>query len=175
MNVANRYMMAGRLDEAIRMARRTIDIAHATNQPAQAGAALTVVARAERARAHLDDALAAAHEAARLVRPVDGDTSVSRRLVYSLALTREAAILGSADGISLGRPDEAVTLLKQAFAIAEDAAEKDPAESTSRQRLASAGLELARLLRGSDPRAALEIYDHILRVSRRSRTTVARP
>jgi tetratricopeptide (TPR) repeat protein len=175
MNVANRYMMAGRLDEAIAMARRTIDIANDTNQPAQAGAALTVVARAERARGHLDAALAAAHEAARLLHPSDGDTAVSRRLVYSLALTREAAILGSTDGLSLGRPDEAVPLLKQAYAIAEDVAAHDPAESTSRQRLATAGLELAPLLRDANPQAALAIYDHVLqRLGEVKNNTVAR-
>ncbi len=79
MNVANRYMMAGRDDEAIRMPGKTIAIANATNQPAQAGAALTVIARAERARGHLDAALAAAHEASRLLQ-LRRTATVTRRL-----------------------------------------------------------------------------------------------
>ena len=63
MNVAFRYFLNGRYEDAIRMTRKTIDIAKATNHPDQVGPALTVVARAELARGQLDDALAAAHEA----------------------------------------------------------------------------------------------------------------
>ena len=162
MNVANRYMMAGRQDDAIRMARRTIDIANATNQPLQAAAALTVVARAERARGHLDQALTAAHEATRILEP-PADATASRRKTYALTLFREGAILGEPNAISLGRPDEAVPLLERSFAITNDLAERDPSDFDSRQRAATAGLLLTDILRDSDPQRALGICDRILR------------
>ena len=164
MNVANRYMMAGRHDEAIRMARKTIAIADATKQPAQAGAALTVVAR-RRAGLRTSRRGAGRRPPRGIARvPSAGaHTTVTRRLVYALALIREAAILGGADSMSLGRPAEAVPLLQEAFAVCDDAAEHDPAESNSRLRLATAGLELAPLLRDLIRAAALEVYDHILR------------
>jgi serine/threonine-protein kinase len=161
MNVANRYMIAGRLEEAIRMARLTIDIATSTKQPLQAAAALTVVARAERARGHLVEALDAAHEAVRILEP-SGQKAVTTGLTYVLALTREAAILGETSSVSLDRPAEAVPLLERAFAIADGVAERDPGEFMSTQRLTSSGLQLAEILRDSDPERALAIFDRIL-------------
>src|SRR5262249_55139145 len=56
MNVAYRYFLVGRYDDAIRMSRKTIAIANATGQPEQVGSALTVVARAQLARGQIDDA-----------------------------------------------------------------------------------------------------------------------
>jgi serine/threonine-protein kinase len=164
MNVANRYLMAGRRDDAVRMCRRTIDLANATNQPLQAAAALTVVARAEVSRGRLDDALAAAHEAARILEPPasSDEELVPRKIVYSRALSSEAAILGDPDGVSLGRPDDAVPLLERAFSIADTVAGRDPTEFNSRLRLSTAGLQLAAILRDTDPKRALAIYDRIL-------------
>jgi tetratricopeptide (TPR) repeat protein len=154
-------MIAGRLEEAIRMARLTIDIATSTKQPLQAAAALTVVARAERARGHLVEALDAAHEAVRILEP-SGEKAVTTGLTYVLALTREAAILGETSSVSLDRPAEAVPLLERAFAIADGVAERDPGEFMSTQRLTSSGLQLAEILRDSDPERALAIFDRIL-------------
>ncbi|HEY1305610.1 MAG TPA: serine/threonine-protein kinase [Vicinamibacterales bacterium] len=161
MNVANRYLLVGRYDDAIRLGRRSIEIAKATNQPAQAGSATTVVARAELARGDLDEALTAAHDATRLLAPADGD-SETRRLLFGLALIREATVLDNPDGISLGRAADAIRLLEQAWAITESVAARDPGEANSRQQLLLCGHALARLLRESDPRRALAIDDRIL-------------
>jgi tetratricopeptide (TPR) repeat protein len=83
-------------------------------------------------------------------------------MAFALALTREGVILGGAGGISLGRPAEAVPLLDRAFTLADAAAEKDPADSLSRQRMALAALHLGRLLRDSDPVRALNVHDRAL-------------
>jgi tetratricopeptide (TPR) repeat protein len=164
MNVANRYLLAGRRDDAVRMCRRTIALANATHQPLQAAAALTVVARAEVSRGRLDDALSAAHDASRILEPpASAEELVPQKLVYSLALSREATILGDAEGVSLDRPTDAVPLLERAFSIADTVAGRDSSEFISRQRLATAGLQLGAILRDADPERALAIYDRILR------------
>jgi serine/threonine-protein kinase len=162
MNVANRYLLVGQYDEAIRRSRRTIEIAKATNQPGQVGPALTVVARAEIASGHLDEAFAAAHDASRSLEAVSGDT-VTRKLQYALALIREAAILGDPDGISLGRPADAIPLLEKSFEIEEDIASRDPGEFNSREQIPLSARLLARLLVDSDPVRALAMCDWSLR------------
>jgi tetratricopeptide (TPR) repeat protein len=63
----------------------------------------------------------------------------------------------------LGRSEEAVASLDRAFRLAEDLARRDPDDFSSRIHLAAAGITLADILRHSDPRRALAVYDHTLR------------
>jgi tetratricopeptide (TPR) repeat protein len=161
MNVAFRYFLNGRYEDAIRMTRKTIDIAKATNHPDQVGPALTVVARAELARGQLDDALAAAHEASQTLERF-ADTTVTRKTQYALALIREAEILADPDRVNLGQPADAIPLLQRAFEMTDDVASRDPGESTSRLQLPLSGGLLARLTGESDPAHALATYDRVL-------------
>jgi tetratricopeptide (TPR) repeat protein len=161
-NVANRYMRADQLDEAIRICRRAIQIAQATNWPAQAGATLMIVALAHRARGDLDEALQAIRESVRMLEPPVADKTLGRMLVFDLALIREGQILGEDSAISLNRTDEAVECLRRAFKISEDFARRDANDSLSRQRAVIAGTKLADILRHTEPGHALEMYDHVL-------------
>jgi serine/threonine-protein kinase len=161
MNVAFRYFLNGRYEDAIRMTRKTIDIAKATSHPDQVGPALTVIARAELARGQLDDALAAAHEASQTLERFT-DTTVTRKIQYALALIREAEILAHPDRVNLGRPADAIPLLQRAFEMTDDVASRDPGESTSRLQLPLSGGLLARLIGEADPAHALAIYDRVL-------------
>ena len=163
MNVANRYMLANQPDEAIRKARRTIDIARANNQPLQAAAALMVVAGALRARGDLDEALAQVQEAVRVLEPLPGERNLGRTGSYTLALTREGAILGEVRGVSMGRADEALVVLNRAAQILEELARQDRNDFDSRNRLSSAYLQSADILSTVDPPRALKT------VQRRSR------
>jgi tetratricopeptide (TPR) repeat protein len=159
MNVANRYMLANQLDDAIHKARRTIDIARANNQPLQAGAALMVVASALRARGDLDEALAQVQEAVRVLEPAPGERNLGRTGSYTLALTREGAILGEVRGVSMGRADEALTVLNRAAQILEQLALQDRNDFDSRNRLSSAYLQSADILSTVDPPRALKAYN----------------
>jgi len=161
MNVSFRYFLNGRYEDAIRMTRKTIDIANATNHPEQVGPALTVVARAELARGQLDDALAASHAASQSLEPF-ADTTVTRKTQYALALIREAEILAHPDRVNLGRPADAIPLLQKAFDMTDDVAARDPGESTSRLQLPLSGSLLAGLVRESDPARALAVCDRVL-------------
>ncbi len=107
-NVANQYMKSDRFDDAIATARRAIDIARATNWPAQAGAAMMVVAMSQRGKGELPEALLTIRESVRLLKPEEDEQRPSRLHVYGLALIREGEILGADDAVSLYRTDEAV-------------------------------------------------------------------
>ena len=161
-NVCGRYMLAEQFDDAIRMCRRAIDIARATNWPAQAGAALINVAMALRNQGNLDEALQAIRESVRILEPLADDKTIGRTLTFGLALVREGQILGEDNAISLNRPEEAIECLQRAFNMGEDFARRDSNDFPSRLRVFTAGTKLAGILRYTEPRRALEIYDQVL-------------
>jgi len=161
-NVANRYMVATQFDRSLRTAGRAIDIANATNWPGQAGAALMIVALAHRGNGDLDQALAAVREGVRLLEPREGERSFGRMQAHALALIREGQILGEDDGISLNRPEEAVECLRRALKSSEDFARRDSSDFLSQNRIYSAEVKLAAILRHTEPARALELYDDAL-------------
>src|SRR5713226_6369892 len=97
-----------------------------------------------------------------MLEPPPGDKSLGRMLTFVLALTREGQILGEDDAISLNRTEEAAECLQRAFKIAEEFARRDSNDFQSRQRVFTAGIRLAGIFRHTEPRRALEIYDHVL-------------
>jgi hypothetical protein len=92
-----------------------------------------------------------------------------------LALETAGDVLGSDRGISMGRFAEAAEYFDRAYQIAVKSARQDAHDSDSRRRVASAGLRLAAVVRQSEPRRALEIYDEIVaRVAEVKNNTQAR-
>jgi hypothetical protein len=65
--------------------------------------------------------------------------------------------------VSAGRSDEAIALLRRAFAIVDENAHREANDADSRSLLSSAGRPLAELLRDVDAAQSLEISDHVLR------------
>jgi serine/threonine protein kinase len=165
-NVANTFALAGLADEAVALARRTIAIAKATNQPIRAGTTQLVAMRALRGAGRLEDALVIGREALALLEPAPGEQALNRRLAFVRALDLTGQILGEEGAVSLGRHDEATALFERAFAIAAGAARQDAGDYYSRLHLASAGLRLADLRRASDPDRAIAIYDEVIAAMR---------
>ncbi|MEO8368633.1 MAG: serine/threonine-protein kinase [Candidatus Solibacter sp.] len=161
-NIANRYMIAGNYDEAIRLCARGRQIARVTNWPSQEGASLIIVAMSQRAKGNLDESLAAIRESAAILKPKPDDIASGRFFTYSLALLRQGQILGEADAISFGRTKEAIELLQQGMAIASDFAKRDPNDFTSHNRIFNIASRLARIYQGTDPGRAIELYDDAL-------------
>ena len=159
MNVAYWYSQQDLAADSIRLLRQTAGIAKATNQPLQVGAIQVSVARALRRGGDLDGALAAIQEAVRLLEPAPGETRYSLRRVFRFALNTQGQILGSVDGVSLGRTQEAAASFQRAFAIARDLAAKDPHEADSRLAIASDGMLLASILRHTDAPRSIAVYD----------------
>lgn len=162
-NVANRYRLAGQLDQALELCRSTIEFAKATNWPSQTGATLMIVALIHRERGELEEALQAVRESVRILDPGKEEKRPGRLLTLALALVREGQILGEDDAISLGRSKEAEASLMRAISIAEGFSKRDPKDFLSGHRAFFAEIRLAGIVRHSQPRRALELYDHALR------------
>jgi serine/threonine-protein kinase len=163
MNVANWYLRKELPDPAFNLLHRTIDIARATGQRRQAGAAQIVVARGLRGIGDLDGALAAIREGVSLLEPQAGDKTTGQLITLGLALVTEGEILGEEDGINLGRPKEAAEYFDRGFKMAVDMARQDRNDSQSRLAIGNRGIKLAGVLRQSDPDRAFMVYDEVLR------------
>ncbi len=75
---------------------------------------------------------------------------------------REGLILGEDGAVNLHRPIEALAPLQEAFVALEQIAQKDAGYYEARTVIAQAGHYLGDVLRHTDPRHALEVYDHAL-------------
>src|SRR4029453_8716495 len=83
-------------------------------------------------------------------------------LNFAMALIREGWILGEPNAISLGRSEEGIALLAPAFTITDKFVPDDALDESSRSRLFLAAAPLADLLRRTDARRGLAVYDHAL-------------
>ena len=162
LNVANIYAFGEQFDDSIAMSRRTIDLSRTTNWPAYAGAAELNLAIVYQEQGRLDEALQSVQEATRILEPAPGEKSVGKPLAFVSALTREGSILAEQGGISLGRTEDALQSLERASNIAEELAQRDPNQFGSRERVFSADVMMAGILRHTDPARALELCDHAL-------------
>jgi tetratricopeptide (TPR) repeat protein len=68
-------------------------------------------------------------------------------------------ILGDDGAVNLGQPMQAIEPLQKALDISEQAARRDPTDSTSRSRVANSGITLANILRHWDAPRAMAVYD----------------
>ena len=165
-NVGNRFRIEQQFDEALRLVRRGLEIAPAASDPnvhRQYGNLLIGMARIDRDRGALDDALRDYREAVHVLEPPAGSSNpVGRTESFALALTEEGKVLGASE-VSLGRPEEAVASLERAFRIVDEIVHQDSRDADSRGRVSTAGQPLADLLWDSDPARALNVYDHVLR------------
>jgi tetratricopeptide (TPR) repeat protein len=161
MNIANWYVRRDEMKDGLRLLQQTIDIARATNQREQAGAAQIVVSRALRTMGDLDGSLAAIRAGVTLLEPPPGEKKVRTR-TYRLALITEGEVLGEDKTINLGRPQEAAKYFESGYKIALDLTRQDPNDSEGRAAVVSDGTRLAGVLRHTNARQAVAIYDETL-------------
>jgi tRNA A-37 threonylcarbamoyl transferase component Bud32/tetratricopeptide (TPR) repeat protein len=165
-NVARSYMNMHMLEPAVHYARRSAELSR--SQPgteAQLARALGVLANASRFSGDLAGALNAAREAKPVARRAMKPNDSLSVFAYHGVIWREALILGEKHNINLGRQTEAIPLLEEAVALAEDLARQDPKDYTSRTYVAMAAVDLGDILRDIDPRKSLAAYDHAARRS----------
>jgi serine/threonine-protein kinase len=164
-NVGNRFRIENQFDEALRLTRRGQEIARGVpDLRSQLGGLLIGMGRIHRDRGAVDEALDVYGQA---ITTLDPGTRPGREPVYeqtfALAMLDRAEMLAGAANVSVGRPDEAIALLRKAFAIADGSAHRDTNDAGSRSMLSSSGRPLAELLRDVDAAQSLEVYDHVLR------------
>ena len=162
-NVAERYQHAQLADDALGVCRRGSQLAQTFGLPAVRGSLLRIEAKVFQGRGDLDEALKSIHESAALLQLGPADNDQSRTLNLVMSLVYEGEILGGDNAVGLGRPEEAVAALERAFKIADDRVHQDPNDQNTRGKLEMAGYPLANILRHSDARRALSVYDHTLR------------
>jgi len=162
MNVAQQYRMGQRFDEALRLARRGTEIAQSIHSKPYLGMFHWVSAGIFQRQGELGEALNSIQQAAKLLE-LDRESSIGRTMNYVLVLTAEGRMLSDENGISAGRPQEALLPLRRAFELADTAVHQDARDQASRGRLAEAGLGLADVLRHANANEAVTVYNHVLR------------
>ena len=172
-NVALAEMNMHRYDDAVRYARREVELARSSGAPTDyVIGGMSVLANALRLSGNLGGALQSITEARALAdRAVFSSETQKASVLYS-TLNREGMILGEYDSISLDRPAEAMASFQQAYDLTDRQASRDPSDATIRDRVATVGREMADLLTASNPQRALDIYDHSLARLREAKASV---
>jgi tetratricopeptide (TPR) repeat protein len=162
LNVAQRYEHTGEAEDALVLCRRGSELARIFGRSSVRGTFLQVAARIFQSRGDLDEALQSIQESASVLEPGPGNADQAQTMNHVMSLVYEGEILGGDNAISLGRAKEAVAVLGRAFEIADDRVHQDPHDENTRGKLEMAGYPLANVLRHSDARRALSVYDHTL-------------
>ena len=163
LNVAQIYEHNGQAEDALLLCRRGSDLARIFGRSSYRGTFLQVAARVSQSRGDLDEALRSIQESAAVLEPGPGNADQGQTINYVMSLVYESEILGGDNAISLGRTEEAIAILERAFAIVDGRVHQDPHDENTRGKLEMAGYPLASLLRHSDARRAIAVYDHTLR------------
>jgi serine/threonine protein kinase len=164
LNVAQQHMEGQRFDDALLLCRRGTELARSFHEQSYAGNFLWVSAQVYRRQGDPAQALKVVQESKVLLDPgPEINERGQQAMGFTMALTCEGKILGEDNAVSLGRSEEAVAALDRAFKINDRFVHQDPNDQFSRNRLADAGVNLGDILRHSDARRSLEVYDHTLR------------
>lgn len=160
-NIALANSNLHRLEDAIRYARRSVEVARRAKRNDYISGGLSVLSNALRFHGDLEEALKTVRDARALEESRPDDSARENNLI--VVMWREGRILGEDGEINLNRPEEAVKAFEAAYDRADRLARRDPADYGSRARFVAAARDLADILRHSDPLRALEVYDAGLR------------
>jgi tetratricopeptide (TPR) repeat protein len=163
LNVADQQARSGQFDEALRLCRLADEFSISSGRRDYVPDFLWISADVHRRRGELEQALRELNRSVELSRPGKSQSEVWRLSNFALALICRGDLLGEQNAISFGRPKEALDSLEHAFRIADELAHRDPSDQAARSRVANAGISIVRILSASDPRRALEFYDHTFR------------
>ena len=159
-NIALAHVNMHLYAEAVAYARQALELARQmSSRQYRVGEFLSILANAQRYQGDLESALQNIQEARRIAdQGVFPNDSVRMLDEYGILL-REGYILGEDGDVNLDQPMQAIEPLQKALDMAEQAARKDPTDSTSRGRVANSGNTLANILRRWDAPRALAVYD----------------
>ena len=164
-DLAEHQNILHRFEDAARFARAGIDISSAiATVPGPRAQAFSMLATALRGSGDLAGASAAIDEARKQydkLRKEQGSTAYSRAIL-ALTSVQEGLLLGEDGGVNLNRIPEAMASFRRAFDALEQTAAHEPKDYHTRASLAEPGRYLGDILRHSNPKQALEVYDHTL-------------
>lgn len=146
--------------EAASYARRGVEIARPIPSARRhVSFGLGVLASSLRYQGDLNGALQTIQEAVRVSEQITYRDKIQRMIAMIGVLLPEGSILGEDGGVNLGRPEEAIEILRKAFELPEEIARADRVDATSRIRVGNIGEKLGNILRHYDPGQALAVYD----------------
>jgi len=159
-NIALAHVNMHLYADAVAYTRRALELARQmSSRQYRVGEFLSILANAQRYQGDLESALQNIKEARRIAdQDVFPNDSVRMLDEYGILL-REGYILGEDGDVNLDQPMQAIEPLQKALDMVEQAARKDPTDSTSRGRVANSGNTLANILRHWDAPRALAVYD----------------
>ena len=163
MNVSLGNSNLHRMDDAVRYARRGIEVARRAKRNDYIAAGLSTLSNALRFHGDLDEALQITEEARAFQETRPDDSGRENNLI--VVIWREGRILGEDGEVNLNRPADAINALQTAYDLADQLARRDAADYGSRARFVAAARDLGDILRHSDPVRALKVYDSGLRRS----------
>jgi serine/threonine protein kinase len=157
-NIALAHLNMHLYPETIAYARRAVQVARpAPSAQIIVAFGLSLLSSALRYQGDMEGALRAIREA-RKMSEIVAPGEVRSFDEYGI-LMREGLLLDNEGSVSFHRPSDAIEPLQKAFESVEKKAEVDPKDAVSRLRAATSGNALGNVLRESDPRRALAIYD----------------
>ena len=160
LNIALAYLNAHRYADSAILSRRAIDLTKAMpSERERTAAGLSILASALRYQGDLDGALAAIVAARNATQQAAYPDPATRMIDLYGVMLRQGLILGEDGNINLNRPREAIDILQSAVDLTEEYARKDPNDSLTRARVGTSTRELGNILRHTDPRRALAVYD----------------
>ena len=172
-NAAVEYENQRRFETAERYCKRALKASQSAAAPHPSeGHIYLVLAYLQWQTGQLDEALATIQKSLDVVvkDAATGHATMRSNVVNSLL--HQGMILGKADGeLSLGRTAEAESCFRKALAISEELAGSDSSDALSRHKLGVVGLELGNVLRHTNPREALAVYDRSLVRVREAKTS----
>ena len=164
-DLAEVHLGLHRFADAVRYARLGIEFSKETpTVPGPRGQAFNMLAGALMYSGDFQGALDAIDESRKhleKLRRVNADL-LYNGLILAQTRSREGLILGEDGSVNLSHPLEAAVPLQEAFEALEPFAEKDANNYEVRSTVAMAGHYLGDVLRHSNPKRALEVYDHSL-------------
>jgi tetratricopeptide (TPR) repeat protein len=162
-NVAQAYMNSHRYEDAVRLARRQVELARSAGARMDyIVAGKSVLANALRQSGDLQEALRSITEARTLAESMVFPNQTARASLLYALFYREGLILGEYDSINLDRPSDALESFRRALDVVDRQASLDPNDASVRDRVATSGRALADVLVATDPQRALDVYDHVL-------------
>jgi serine/threonine protein kinase len=174
-NIAYTFADARHFTEALHASERALQIAEPVESAHRIrGSVLGALTLARWQTGDLEGALQTAQQSIELQEVQAATGHASLRINLANALYTEGMILGKQDAEpSLGRSQEALATFRKGMTIGEELAKIDPIDYMSRRSAATIGLEIGNILRHSDPRQALSVYDHALVRIREAKTSVS--
>jgi serine/threonine protein kinase len=164
-DLAEVHLGLHRFSDAARYARLGIEISKETpTVPGPRAQAFNMLAGALMYLGDFEGALDAIHESQEQLEKLRQGNPYPWYIALILSQTRcrEGLILGEDGGVNLNRPIEAAVPLQEAFDAMEPFAQKDANDYEAHSAVAVAGHYLGDVLRHSNPKRALEIYNHSL-------------